>query len=411
MSWRDNLLDCTFRGIAFDVVRVGDSASRAVAEHAYPYLDGADVEDLGRDARRVQIEAILYGDDYDLQLQELLAALDTPGAGELVHPVFGTMRVQVRRYDIRHDAEATDQCTLSIEFSETRESAAVFSARPALQKAQAIGLQGDAARDASAAATGDVVDKARAANPLSVFARLRGQMNDAITAARREVRGALTSGLDAVSEPRAWANDLSALSDDILDTRDWLTRSLTSDYDAVKNAFGRVRLTLGALGDIARLLPGGRPTEDQSTAAAQATIAVVTASGLAGAAQAVLTSEATTPSLTPSQIEDIATDTRSQIDDAIERTRAIHPLDTAGPIIDALRAQALAVQDAAAAIIEARPPLITRTLDAPGNLRLIAHRWYGDHTRAPELWRLNLGRGLRRPNDLTRGDRLYGFAA
>jgi prophage DNA circulation protein len=76
-------------------------------------------------------------------------------------------------------------------------------------------------------------------------------------------------------------------------------------------------------------------------------------------------------------------------------------------ITEPLKDLALVLQKAALAIIERRPPLIFRTLDGAGNLRLIAHLWYGDHSRAPELARLN---NLRLPNALNKGDVLRGYA-
>lgn len=74
-----------------------------------------------------------------------------------------------------------------------------------------------------------------------------------------------------------------------------------------------------------------------------------------------------------------------------------------------MKDQALALQDAAKAVIEARPPLVQRTLSAPGNLRLQAHLLYGDHSRATELARLNPG--LRVPNNLKQGDVINAFTS
>jgi prophage DNA circulation protein len=50
MSWKDNLLDASFRGLVFDCLQTEDEAERDTASHAYPYIDGEDVEDLGRKA-------------------------------------------------------------------------------------------------------------------------------------------------------------------------------------------------------------------------------------------------------------------------------------------------------------------------------------------------------------------------
>jgi prophage DNA circulation protein len=69
---------------------------------------------------------------------------------------------------------------------------------------------------------------------------------------------------------------------------------------------------------------------------------------------------------------------------------------------------AAAVQEAAAAVIEARPPMVTHTVAVRSCPRLLAHQLYGDHTRAPEIQRLN---ALADPNFLTPGQELKVYAS
>ena len=73
-----------------------------------------------------------------------------------------------------------------------------------------------------------------------------------------------------------------------------------------------------------------------------------------------------------------------------------------------LKDAALAIQEAAVVIIEARPPLRQRIVNAPSNLHLLAHQWYGDYRRAGELARLNPQ--VRNPNDIDTGDILNGYS-
>ena len=161
MAWNKNLQECSFRGVVFDVMKTDDSADRAIAEHAYPYLDGADVEDLGRGARRVSIEAFFWdgvvaGDTpadsrlesgYENRLREFLKVLDAPGSGELIHPVFGSIKTaQVTRYTIRHEAENVDQCAVSVEFIESTPGNPFFTRDLAAQQSDAVGIKGDVAR-------------------------------------------------------------------------------------------------------------------------------------------------------------------------------------------------------------------------------------------------------------------------
>ena len=99
--------------------------------------------------------------------------------------------------------------------------------------------------------------------------------------------------------------------------------------------------------------------------------------------------------------------------DAIARSPACDPAQGGEPMIflnigEPDFTAVPAVQRAAAAIIEARPPLISRPVTLRGNLRLIAHSWYGDHARAVEVARLNPG--LRKPNLLMSGEVLNAYA-
>ncbi len=78
------------------------------------------------------------------------------------------------------------------------------------------------------------------------------------------------------------------------------------------------------------------------------------------------------------------------------------------PVIDGLRDTALSLQSMAVALINARPPMIQRTVVSATNLHLLAHLWYGDYTRASELKLLNPS--LRDPNHIIPGDVLNGYA-
>lgn len=407
MAWSDTLLDASFRGVRFDIISTDDSADRALAEHAYPYLDGADVEDLGRGPRSIAVEAIFFGADYEQRLQNFLQELNKPGVGELVHPVFGAIKAQLRRQRVRHEAEGVDQATVSLEFVEATPGNPFFERSLPSQKADAIGQHGSIAKASAISELGSVVERLRAANPLKALDSLRQSMTGPLLAAMSQVQGALTSGLDVLAYPRAWGNDISALVNGILDARDF-GGSLSADWAAIKS-----NLTLFDIFSAppasapAQITASSVPTEAQAVAAAAVTIKVNAAVGMADAAGLVLSAEAETPTLSPGEIEAIANTARTAIESAIIDCRAIYPLEKSRPIAEPLKDQALAIQDAARAIIEGRPPLVERTMEAPGNLRLIAHRLYGDHTRAPELWRLN---NLRMPNFIQAGDKLNVYA-
>uniref|UniRef100_UPI00301BF033 DNA circularization N-terminal domain-containing protein n=1 Tax=Serratia fonticola TaxID=47917 RepID=UPI00301BF033 len=109
MAWKEDLLDASFRGVTFDCIDTRDTLSRDVAEYRYPYREGADVEDLGGKPDNIRMTAIFFGDDYETHLQAFIKVVNTPGSGELVHPVFGSYpKVQLLECGIFHRAEDVD---------------------------------------------------------------------------------------------------------------------------------------------------------------------------------------------------------------------------------------------------------------------------------------------------------------
>lgn len=398
MAWIQTLQDASFRGTVFDIVKTDDTADRALAEQGYPYRDGADIEDMGRGARHISIEAVFYGADYEVRLQWFLDQLDLPGSGELVHPVFGSFKTaQVARYSVHHDADNVDQATVSIEFVESTPGEPFFNRTLPVQLAETISQHGSLATAAATEAHGSLIDRLSAENPLAALDALRTALMNPLLAITAQA-GVLLSGLDVLAYPRAWGNDISALVNGILDVRQFGS-NLLSDWAGIQN-------DLNAFSIFQQSPSSALGGEARAIAATTATLQVNTAVGLANAASLVLGAEAATPTLSPVVIEAIANTARAAIEVAIEQVRACYGLEQSRPITEPLKNQALAVQEAARAIIAARPPLILRTVEVNGNFRLLAHLWYGDHTRAPELYRLNDARSP----FVQAGDQVHAYA-
>ena len=69
MTWAEDLLDCSYKGVAIEVMDEDLEAARALGTHGVPYVDGDDVEDLGRGSRQFDVRAVFNGVNYLLQLQ------------------------------------------------------------------------------------------------------------------------------------------------------------------------------------------------------------------------------------------------------------------------------------------------------------------------------------------------------
>lgn len=120
MSWRDRLELAFFRDVPFSVKRADTQIGRRTAVHEYAQRDDAWPEDMGRLTRRFSIEAFIVGENYDRLRDDLIEALETAGPGELVHPYYGRKNVALAS-PVRISESAVDEggiARFSFEFIE-----------------------------------------------------------------------------------------------------------------------------------------------------------------------------------------------------------------------------------------------------------------------------------------------------
>lgn len=435
MSWADSLQQASFRGVKFDIKNARDSAERSLGISAYPYLDGADIEDLGANPRSCQIQAVFWGDDYETQLQAFTEALDTRGPGELIHPVFGVMpNMQVKLYQVNHDEDAPDYCTIDIQFLQHATGNPFFTRDWPLSQADTIfnSIQSmmDDASDLMESALSPLRTARRYLNRVKNLGIMAMNMAAVL---RSEVTGFVSSTTDFVNYPAAFMSDIrSALS---LKSSQAMTSSDTSstvytstpavamaDWAAVKNQADSVATMTSDLitGEITApvTIPANLTTDDIKEL--QVMVLMCVATELATQASELLADETVNVLLTPDDIEVITGDTRQAIQDAIDAHRSAYAseMDVVSssstkvaleylPVIDGLKDIALSLQIIATSLIQARPPLTRRKVESAGNLHLVAFLWYADFSRATELLLLNPE--LRDPNNLQPGDMLYAY--
>jgi len=410
MAWEKRLLDASFRGVTFDCQLWDDDAERHAVEHLRPFVDGADMEDLGRGARRMRIKAIFFGDDYEDRLEAFLKKLDEPGPGDLVHPVFGPCKAQLLTFHTHHESDNVDAADVELTFAESALAAPLFAGSKPGQKAADVAAKSATLREKAAALLAKVAEKTKAATAMS-----RKGLSS-ITELKSMVDSVTTSGAGITGIPRAWAGDVASLIAGVVDLKSFGSSSLLSDWKS----------TVGLLASAVTMLVSDSSSSssgDESVSASpsvttgaaaeaeaqvQAHVALEAALGVADATRLVLESEAQTPTLTPDEIETVTATTREQVQASIDTYRELYDLEDHRPVTEALKDVAAAVQTAAEAILEARPPLVEHTLAARTCPRLLAHQLYGDHTRAAEIVRLNT---LPDPNFLAPGEVLRVYAS
>ena len=128
MSWAQAYRGASFRGVPFQVVGHEGDFGRRTVTHEYPLRDKPYVEDLGRKARTLKIEALVIGADYMAARDRLLAAIEQPGPGRLVHPYLGELQVSVLGVTLRESTAQGGMAGLSFECVESGELVPVMTA-------------------------------------------------------------------------------------------------------------------------------------------------------------------------------------------------------------------------------------------------------------------------------------------
>lgn len=93
MSWRDNLLTGSFRGVSFYVESDSEDFGSEYQVHTYPLRTRPYTEWLGGTPQQWKMSLFVVGEDYMQQRDALRAALAAPGPGTLVHPKLGRLDV------------------------------------------------------------------------------------------------------------------------------------------------------------------------------------------------------------------------------------------------------------------------------------------------------------------------------
>lgn len=458
MSWSESMQDASFRNVRFDVINTRDSVERALAQHEYPYLDGADIQDMGAQPRSLQLTAMLWGDDYESRLQTLLQALDKRDAGDLIHPIFGSMpNMQVKLYQVNHEADNVDACTIDIQFVQSKTGNPFFINGYPTSQADAIFNNIQSMIDNA----NTLIDSAL--KPLRTARSLMSKAKSLATAAlnmttifKSEVTGFTSSTTDFINYPAAFFSDLQSTlslksassqsstgknvgrystatptstasadnaSQVALQTYAATPGLIMSDWSAVYAQAKGVAslpedLVTGAK-EAPVAMPSRTTTADIAELIALTSLAVTIE--LTEQASAILSEDTLTAYMTPDDVEKIVNAARQSIQDTIDQHRTLYApaLSTISsseqplgleyePVISALKDIALSLQALGEAVINARPPLIKRTVNRAANLHLIAYGWYGDFSRAEELLRLNPK--LRDPNDLKPGDIINAYS-
>jgi prophage DNA circulation protein len=201
MGWRENYQQASFRGAIFYVDSIDGQYGRRSVTHEYPDRDKPFTEDLGRKAREFSVTAYLVGANYQPLRDALIAACETAGPGQLVHPYKGRMTVCCKGLTVRESRKDGGYCELSLTFIEDGANtfpSAVLNLVAATSKAAALVIS---------AARGDFLSNFS-------FPKTPAFVREQLAAVTGLILDPLNSVINASNE---FADDWTALQNDIND--------------------------------------------------------------------------------------------------------------------------------------------------------------------------------------------------
>ncbi|MEQ5119493.1 DNA circularization protein [Morganella morganii] len=118
-SWRSrvNPGKGTFRGVPFYIIDDATvTGGRRVVRHEYPLRDDGETEDMGLSTREYAITAVVFGDDYLDKKEDLIAAMEEAGPGEMDHPYYSKQQVQIETWTVRESCYTGGIAVFSVTF-------------------------------------------------------------------------------------------------------------------------------------------------------------------------------------------------------------------------------------------------------------------------------------------------------
>ena len=401
MSWRDRLQSGSFRGVAFHTQSASGQGGRNVVVHEFPAREQHYSEDMGKTAGSERLTVFLVGDDYDAARDQLIEALDKPGAGKLVHPYTGTQMIQVQSYDWTISSRQGGYCQFSISY-------VLAGKRPAPAAASTAADLTAAATTAEALNTETFAEQFSVdSQPEFVTESATSFLEDAFTALN-SINGAIAAELNQVED---LANDIDALTGQVTDliaqpanlinNVGAVVTSVIGGFNSISNAFdayNNLQTAFGITRPVSRTAANGTATDTRARIAdnqqaisrsfsAVATIALVVRMADSDASEFDSLEQAR-------QIRDALLD---QLDSQLEADDlTTEQYDVISDLATALQRHITALEPG---LLSAQSITLETSLPA----LVVAHQQYGDASRVDELTDRN---GIENPGFLPAGTEL-----
>ncbi len=121
------LNQASFRGVEFLVPQETAARGQKVAIHEYPNSDERYAEPLGKLPPVIDLVCIVHGEFFFQNREALEVALETPGNGELVHPIYGSIQVQPGLFTVTSNQRRIGEFIFNAKFYTSKISTPVKS--------------------------------------------------------------------------------------------------------------------------------------------------------------------------------------------------------------------------------------------------------------------------------------------
>lgn len=395
MAWRDQWQKASFRGVEFRFRSASAVLGRRNVVHSYPGRDDPYVEDMGRKAREFTLEAFVLGDGYIAWRDQLEAACEQAGPGELVHPTRGRMQVAVQDCRPTESIEAGGLAGFSLTFIE-----AGGNKFPSVRMDTPSMVSG-AADTALGAVRGDFAKRFK----VSGFPSFVGTAALAnVTAAIGAMRGTIMSYVPDMGILPAFTFELDAMlgaASSLLGTPADLASRFGTQIGALNGLLSPsvarpAAASLSGFGATLQTVPTTTPSRVQQSANQSAVVSLVQRTALIESARAA--SQETFASRTD------ALAVRDQLADALQAQAETAPDSVYVALIDLRVAVVKDIGTRAADLTD----LVEVTPRATLPAIVLAYRLYGDPSRDGEIVSRN---GVRHPGFVPGGRALEVLAA
>lgn len=214
MSLYDDLYKASFRGIEFAIDSDDVEIGRRVKTHNIQNRDYPYHEDLGGETQPFSVEAVIGNGDFITKAKAFEDALLMPGAGKLVLPHQGEIRVVAIKARRRHSSKEVGIVRFSITFERSEE--ADFSKSASFNTVRELDLSTSSAFDALSL---DFIDKYISGAPDFVTGDITAQIEGTISCLRisvSDVKSVLNGRNISVDDATDLADGMRSICTDII---------------------------------------------------------------------------------------------------------------------------------------------------------------------------------------------------